>query len=195
MSTSQDDSVSHWLNSLQAGERTSISRIWERYFHQMANLARKKLRHVPSRAADEEDVALSAFDSFCKGMEQGRFPDLRNRDDLWSLLAVLTLRKAINLIKSESTRKRGGDVTALTDDRILKELMDNEPPPDVTVAMNEECLALLDRLPDDRFRTLVLMKLEGRTNEECSQELSRTRATIQRMLNLVRHTWKQETIL
>ena len=35
------------------------------------------------RLADEEDVALSAFDSFCRGAEQGRFPRLDDRDDLW----------------------------------------------------------------------------------------------------------------
>ena len=48
------------------------------------------------RAADEEDVALSAFDSFCRGAEQGRFPQLDGRDDLWHLLVVITVRKKPN---------------------------------------------------------------------------------------------------
>jgi hypothetical protein len=55
--------------------------------------ARHKLRGVPRRAADEEDVALSAFDNFCRAAEHGRFPDLADRDDLWQLLLVLTDRK------------------------------------------------------------------------------------------------------
>src|SRR5262249_15219134 len=35
-----------------------------------------------SRPADQEDVALSAFDSFYRAAEQGRFPRLHDRDDL-----------------------------------------------------------------------------------------------------------------
>ena len=51
-------------------------------------------------------MALSAFDSFCRGAEQGRFPDLNNRNDLWGMLvlapAMLLLAsvpRAINLRK------------------------------------------------------------------------------------------------
>jgi hypothetical protein len=38
------------------------------------------------RAADEEDVALSAFNSFCLRAEEGRFLRLDDSDDLWQVL-------------------------------------------------------------------------------------------------------------
>src|SRR5262249_56446909 len=82
--------------------------LWERYFEQMVRLARQRLRSAPRRAADEEDVALSAFDSFCRGAEQGRFPQLTDRDSLWSHLFFYTVRKASHLIRSECRQKRGG---------------------------------------------------------------------------------------
>src|SRR5205085_443432 len=77
---SSDGSVSHWIRQLQAGDHAAAQKLWEGYFHRLVGLARAKMRGVSRRAADEEDVALSAFDSFCRGAEQGRFPKLQDRD-------------------------------------------------------------------------------------------------------------------
>jgi hypothetical protein len=50
-------------------------------------------------------VSLSAFDSFCRRAEQGRFPKLFDRGDLWQLLVVVAFRKACNQIKHEARRQ------------------------------------------------------------------------------------------
>src|SRR5438874_1974030 len=57
-------SVTDWLGRLRAGDRDAAQRLWERYFDQLVRLARGRLRGARRRAADEEDVALSALDSF-----------------------------------------------------------------------------------------------------------------------------------
>ena len=62
-------------------------------------MRRERLRSGPRGAADEEDVVLSAFDSFCRGAAQGRFPRLDDRNNLWSVLVTLTARKAADLIE------------------------------------------------------------------------------------------------
>jgi hypothetical protein len=59
---------------LQAGDSQAAAGLWQRYFDRLVEVARGKLRHAPRRAADEEDVALSAFDSLCRGVAAGRFP-------------------------------------------------------------------------------------------------------------------------
>ena len=71
-----NDSVSAWIVQLKGGDPDAAQRLWERYFHRLVGLARKRLQNAPRRAADEEDVALSAFASFCQGAAQGRFPRL-----------------------------------------------------------------------------------------------------------------------
>ena len=101
-------SVSRMLDGLRAGDETTVRKLWERYFHRLVGLARKKLQNTPRRAADEEDVAQSAFASFWRRAQQGQFPQLEDRDDLWHLLMVITVRKAINQAKSERRQKRGG---------------------------------------------------------------------------------------
>jgi hypothetical protein len=77
-----EQSVSDWIGQLKAGDERAAQRLWEDYFQRLVRLARARLQGVPRRAADEEDVALSAFDSFCRGAEAGRFPRLNDRDDL-----------------------------------------------------------------------------------------------------------------
>src|SRR5262245_9588821 len=91
---SSDGSVTRLLSPIQSGDLAAIQQLWERYFLRLVELARKKLQGAPRRAADEEDVALSAFDSFCRCARQGRFPDLCDRDSLWRLLVTFTVRKA-----------------------------------------------------------------------------------------------------
>src|SRR6516165_8429863 len=101
-------SVTNWIDQIKAGQFAAAQDLWNRYFHRLVGLARKKLQGRPRRAADEEDVALSAFDSFFRGAEQGKFPRLQDRDDLWGLLVVITARKALHLVEHEGRQKRGG---------------------------------------------------------------------------------------
>jgi len=101
-------SVTRWLRQLKDGDRAAVQRLWEGYFARLVALARKRLRQraLLWGAAYEEDVALSAFDSFCRSAEQGRFPRLDDRDDLWQVLVLIANRKVCDLAEHEGRRKR-----------------------------------------------------------------------------------------
>src|SRR5262245_56797441 len=98
---SSDGDVTLWLRQLRAGDREAAQPLWERYFRRLTALVRDRLRGLPRAAADEEDVALSAFDSFFRRAEAGRFPRLDDRDDLWQLLLLIATRKACDLAQRE----------------------------------------------------------------------------------------------
>src|SRR5262249_5642371 len=106
---SPDESVSQWLDRLRDGVPAAAQNLWERYFQRLVGLARKKLQGLARRSADEEDVALSAFDSFCRGAGDGRFPQLLDRDNLWRLLVTITARNACPRVLPEGSDKTGGD--------------------------------------------------------------------------------------
>src|SRR5215217_3269295 len=112
-------SVTKWINQLKVGDPEAARRLWEGFFRRLVGLARGKLEGSPRRAADEEDVALSAFGSLCRGAEGGRFPHLIDRDSLWQLLVAITSHKARDLRRREERQKRGGgrvlDEAALAD--------------------------------------------------------------------------------
>src|SRR5262245_37376968 len=104
---SSSGSITAWIDQLRAGDRAAAQHLWQGYFHLLVDLARQKLRRAPRGMADEEDVALSALDSFFRGAVRGRYPQLSDSDDLWNLLLVITERKAVDLMNHERREKRG----------------------------------------------------------------------------------------
>jgi DNA-directed RNA polymerase specialized sigma24 family protein len=193
-------SVTHWLARLKAGDPASAQPLWEKYFQELVKRARHQLGRTPRRAADEEDVALSAFHSFCRAAEAGRFPQLDDRHDLWQLLMVLTDRKAIDLVHHERRAKRGGgrvlDEGALTADSgaatPLGRVEGPAPDPAFVALMADECRRLLDRLKDPELRTVALWKMEGYTIEEIADKLGCVPRTVDRRLRLIRTAWEKE---
>lgn len=59
--------------------------------------------------ADEDDVATTAFQNFFQAVEDGRFTQLENRDDMWQVLLMLVSRAVSRQKKHQRTAKRGGD--------------------------------------------------------------------------------------
>ena len=93
---SAGDSVAHWFEQIRNGDSEAARAIWERYFPELVRLAREKLRGVPRRVADEEDIAASVMKSFFRAAQKGRFPDLADRHELWRLLLQMTARKVVD---------------------------------------------------------------------------------------------------
>jgi DNA-directed RNA polymerase specialized sigma24 family protein len=199
---SSPGSVSEWIHRVKDGDHAAAQKLWEGYFRRLVGLARKKLQGALRRAADEEDVVLSAFDSFCRGAEQGKFPQLSDRDDLWQLLVKLTARKALDLAQHERRQRRGGgavlDEAAL--DRQdesqaeagLARIVGREPNPEFAAQVAEQCQHLVERLEDDGLRSIALYKMEGFTNAEIAAKLRCAIPTIERRLRLIRSIWEQE---
>ena len=195
-------SVTAWIEQLRAGNRAAAQQIWERYFARLVGLARNKLQGLRRGAADEEDVALSAFDSFCRAAEQGRFPGLNDRDDLWQLLVVITDRKACDLANHERRQRRGGgrvldeaalrDAGAAADGTPLVRAVSQEPGPERALQTAEECGRLLDLLGDADLRRVALRRLEGYGVEEIAAQFGRVPRTVKRWLRLIRRIWERE---
>jgi len=191
---SSSGNVTHWLRLLRAGEREVVQQLWQRYHRSLLVLARQKLGRLPRAAADEEDVALSAFDSFIRRAEDGRFPQLEDRHDLWQLLIVITTRKVRDLAEHEGRDKRDwrrvqGEADGEEDGALIRSLIGREPDPAFAAQVAEECQRLLALLPDHELRRVALFKLEGHTNEEIAAQVDRSLATVERWLNLIRKHW------
>ena len=190
------DSGMNWLEALKRGDQVAAQRLWERYFGQLAHWVRNRLNLALCRMADEEDVALSALKSFCHGLQAGRFPQLSDPHNLWSVLVMLTARKVARLVKHETRRKRrnqpleeGNGVPADID---LVALISQEPTPDVAAQLAEECQRLHDSLPEDSLRAVMTAKLEGYTLEEIAALQGCTTRTVQRRLATIQALWKRE---
>ena len=194
-------SVSVWVQRLSGGDKgLPAEKLWERYYGRLVALARAKLGGLPRRVADEEDVALSAFDSFCQGALRGSFPELNDRDNLWRLLVTITARKAYQLKLKSGRRKRGGN-TVLDEAALatyggngeieLEHFIASEPTPEFAAQAAEEFQHLLACLEDDRLQKLALWKMEGFTHEEIAAKLDCAPRTVKRRLLLIRALWSE----
>jgi DNA-directed RNA polymerase specialized sigma24 family protein len=190
-----EGSISRWLGQLADGDRRAADQLWPRFFHRLVGLARLRLRDAPRRAADEEDVALSAFDSFCQGAEQGRFPDLTDREDLWAVLVTIATRKAFHLLRNQRRQKRGGSEagTRLTENAAWEDVLGREPSPDLAAEMTEAYHRLLECLPDADLRSVAVWKMEGYSVEEMARRLQCSPRSIKRKAQLIRTIWEKES--
>lgn len=193
------EEVTQWLKQLGDGESDVCRLFWEEYFGKLTRLARRKLGDFPRRDLDEEDIALSAMNSFFQGMREKKFDSLHDRSDLWKLLVTITARKTTAKKRHRYAKKRGegrirGEsifVKAGSDEQDfgIGEILGNEPTPQLAVSLAENCRILLEKLDDETLRQIAIMKLEGNSTEEIASELGCVRRTVERKLQRIRNIW------
>ena len=204
MTAEEGASITEWLGNLREGDQAAAQPLWERYFSKLVTVARTKLRRMRRTTADEdeEDAALSAFNSFCAGAARGKFPQLADRDDLWRLLVVITARKAMAQANRQGRQKRGGG--RVVEEAVLfghglggadgsiaglERIAADGPTPEFAAMMAEECRRLLDALDDESLKQVAVSRMEGYNNDEIADQLGCARRTVARRLDLIRKTW------
>ena len=196
-----EKSDTSWIGQLKAGDPAAAQELWEHYFEQLVRFAQRRLRAMPQRVADGEDVALSAINSFCLGAAQGKFPQLEDRDDLWRLLVTITARKALRQVQHARRRKRGegkvrGESVFLAAEGRehygIDQIVGKEPTPAFAAELTEEFQRLLDRLGDETLRQVAVLKMQGYTNEEIAPKIGCALRSVERKLNGIRKIWSRE---
>ena len=169
---SDEASVSQWILGAKQGQSVAVQRLWERYFARLVALARQRLHANRRRTADEEDVALSAMQSFFAGAREGRLAP-KDGDETWKLLATIAVRKASAQLRRHCAAKRGGgnvqgdsafdvnQVAARTDD----------PLAEISPHLGVACGELLGSLPEEDLQQIALYRLAGHTNDEIAAKL------------------------
>jgi RNA polymerase sigma factor (sigma-70 family) len=190
----EHQSVTWWIRGLEDGDEAAAQCLWERYFQRMAGLARQRLGEGQRRVQDEDDVAISVFKSLCERAERGDLVDLRSRDDLWRLLATITIRKAVSQVRDATRQKRGGGLirgdSYAGEEGGLQTIADTEPTPEFLHQLAEEHQRLAAALDNDVQRQIAVWKLEGWTGQEIALKLGITRRSVERKLERIREIWK-----
>jgi RNA polymerase sigma factor (sigma-70 family) len=193
---STDETISKLIDQAKRGDDVAAAALWDVYFPRLRRYAAARLRN---NYEDAEDVALSAIKSFLMAAQNGRFPDLDERNDLWRLLSTLTRRKAVDLIRQRLSQKAGGG-KLLSESAILADIgsrvglngvADPRPTQDLEVMFVEQVEHLLDILDADK-QHVAIAKMEGYTNQEIAQQLNVSHWTVERMLRHIRDHWERE---
>ncbi|MDA1014002.1 MAG: ECF-type sigma factor [Planctomycetota bacterium] len=204
-------SITRWIDELRDGGESAAEGLWASYFQQMMQVARRRLGSSARAAADEEDVAISAFHSFCQGAKAGRFTQLSDRHNLWPLLVAITSNKSKKQLRRGNRLKRGGEGDVPRDvsrdgssDRPhrarnagvdIGELIGTTPTPDFVVQVAEQLdrlLALLDATGDADLRQVTLWRMDGESTPEIAERLGCVRRTVERKLKLISTLWSED---
>ena len=185
MSTDRQKATTIWISRLKEGDREAVGPIWDRYFRRLVWLARARLQGLPRRPGDpdEEDIALSVFNSLWRGIERGRFPRLNDRTDLWRLLVFITAQKVYDWRR----RKPGPDIANGV--VALDEVIGVEPTPEFAAMVAEQYRQMLGLLGDDSLRRIAVWRLEGYSNVEIAGLEDCALKTVSNRLKEIRMTW------
>jgi RNA polymerase sigma factor (sigma-70 family) len=201
MSDNPEHSVSLWIENLKQGDQTAARQLWDRYFDRLVRAASRKMGGAARRVADEEDVAVSVFESLCRGAVAGNFSQLQDRDDLWRLLVAIARQKAVDQIRRQVSQKRGGTelrgesiFAGATEDgpRGFEQFLAADPTPEFLALMEEQQSRLFAILGDDVQRQIARLRMEGFSNEEIAAQLDISLRTVERKLGMIRSAWSRE---
>lgn len=189
------------LQRVRAGDDDAIGELWNGYFQRLVRLAAKRLPANLKRAGDEEDIALSAFNSFIAGIRRDQFPDLSGPDNLWGLLITLTGRKVNAHLRFQTRQKRGGgsvrgesvfmDADQAKRSPGIAGVSGDQMAADLSVELEEACNTLLDQLPDAQLRQIAVMRMDGFLVDEIADRLGLSKRATERRLQLIRRTWSE----
>jgi len=187
------------LAHVKTGDSAAAQRLWERYLSALVQVARQRLAGSSQQVADAEDVVVVAFEKFLRYAQEGRFPRLDDRGDLWQVLLLVTEQAASDQRRRLTAVKRGGAVThsfasargPLHDSGSQWQPASPEPTPEFAVSAAEQCRRLLVVL-DDELRAIALAKVQGLTNEEIATQQNISLRGVERKLGIIRKTWSRE---
>lgn len=193
------------ISNLRRGDKDAARVLWEEYFEKLVRVALRRLDGVPRRAFNEEDVALSAMHSFCRGIAEGRFAEVKDRRDLWRLLVTLTARKACRQRRREQADKRGGGKVRgesafaarrgdATGNRGIDDVLGSEPTPEFACMVAENCLRMMALLADKTLAEIARLRLEGYSSAEIAARLGCVERTVERKLRRIRAKWSDEEL-
>jgi RNA polymerase sigma-70 factor, ECF subfamily len=179
--------IAHEVYSPDPIRRDEAARqLWLRFSARLATVVRRRLDPRILRRAGLEDVMQSLFaDYFAAGPGPNGPP--RDRDELWRRLVRFTLYKVANTADRHHAGRRDVRREQLVGDQpCAAEPADfRHRAPDEEAAAREEFARLLDVLPEDLRRVLVL-RIEGYSNAEIAAEIGRVERTVELKLRTIR---------
>lgn len=187
--------------SFPINDQAFIEELWNQYYSRLKIAVAGRVSAIRRPVANESEIALSAFHSFVQQARAGQFPDLVDQDSMWKLLKTIAIRKANDLRKQLRAKKRGGDLNILgqadlstDDDRDagIKNAISHVDPPSLDVEVADLFSSLMAKLPDDRHRDAVLLKLQGAPVVVIADCLETSTRTVQRLLKQIERNWQAE---
>lgn len=203
LSSTNSDSVTdfnQWFAAVCEGDSASTMRLWEDYFERIGHSIANRLTSQGRRYEDQEDVAISVLRTFFRRASLGQFKELGDKDQLWKLLLTIAIRKANDYRKRSMAERRGGKANVLGQDlgddsdhlaAIDLVSASGTELPDADIRVQELFESVMQSMPDDKIRDVVLLHLQGADKHEIAEMQKCSVRTVERRMQNAIEIWTQ----
>ncbi|MDR1384575.1 MAG: LuxR C-terminal-related transcriptional regulator, partial [Planctomycetaceae bacterium] len=184
----------NWLSALHRGENDAVEVLWQEYFTKIVRLAKRRMEGLRLCAADEEDIAVSAMNSFCR-MAKNREKPISDFTELWKLLATIVRRKVGKERQRQYAGKRQeyalagesvlGGTESSSDGNLspgIQQVAGTEPSPHLAVELAEMLEKIMSFPHAD---PIAQYRLDGMSNTEIAEQLGCSTRTVQRSIEKI----------
>ncbi len=188
-----DDKSEEWLQRLNSGDERAFEFLWNRFFRKMVAIAKQRIPQTHRGVRDEEDIALSAFKSFCLGFKAGDYVETQSVDCIWPLLVRITINKANDHLRRNLRQKRDSSRNVQISPTDLEALAIEDDACGLDTAANEIIASLIDSIQktgDHDLMLIVLNTLQGEPPSEIAKRMECSIRTVQRKLQTIRRIWE-----
>jgi hypothetical protein len=182
-------------------EQEVIESLWLLFYERLKMVVRGKVRSIKHPVANESEIALSAFQGLVQHLRERALPEIIDHNEMWHLLKRIALRKTNHTKRFLLAKRRGGERRIFNQADFVDRCRQSSDVGSLRVGRsfrNDEVDAidwfdaLLSRLPDDRHRDAIVLKLEGRTACEIAELLHISTRTVKRILSRIEQLWLEE---
>ncbi len=175
----QEPSDVSLLQRLQDGSQTAATILYDRYACQLRQLIESNCSAELARCIEPDDILQSVFRRFFEQARKGLY-DAPTEADLWKVLLVIALNRVRDLGDFYRAGKRDVRLTvsASHDETLLGRHLPDESANAFLRLVVEESLSLLPPL----YRTVCELRLAGHEVAEISDQVGRSRRTVERVL-------------
>jgi RNA polymerase sigma-70 factor, ECF subfamily len=169
------------ITRFRAGDEGAAGEIFRRFVVRLTALAATQFDAGRRFRADPEGVVQSVYRSFFTRDLKTPF-QLDGWEGLWSLLAVITVRKC--------ARKRRRQPGPISVDQDCLEAVDRQPTPDEALALNDLIARVFQSIdPDDHAKADLI--LQGFTAVEIAGRCNCSERTVRRLRDFMRSNVEQ----
>ncbi len=183
------ESDSDLVKRVQVGDNEAATLLFHRYAVRIRGLAHKQTSPELRLRFDDDDVMQSVFRTFFRRMARGTY-NLPDGDELWGLLLVITLNKVRALAGRHRALRRSVRATLPLAGNDLQQQSnsnhDHESAAMLTLTLREFAETLT---PDEH--TILDLRMQGFGVAEIATECGRTRRTVERILQKLRHSLRK----
>lgn len=192
----QDEDWEKLIDGLRNGDGEIITRFYNQHGSTLRAIADRQIATEMKRRVAASDVVQSAFRSFFRRAEEGRF-QFEDSEKLWSLMCAITLTKVREQIRYHRREKRDlyrettpGDPSKDDGAGGFDLLSAEGLPPEVAVGFADQFEKLMESL-DDEERQVLSLKIDDCTNEEIADSIGTSERTVRRIVKRLKNTLQQ----